>query len=285
MATFYIDTDNFSTATAVWEDPNLTIKAPDGFYSLNGIYRQQSNGILLIAFPCETSCKLFIGIIVKGPGGGPFEVGYIDCNGNPNTFTFDSPVNPEYPDGEFGVYINQEINPAPCVRQGSLYKISGPGQIFEFLYDECPSPIVECDELQATAFESGVTLGFLDCTGEFISVPLTINEPFNFCAKRGTATATGASISTLGPCPSYPNIHLSLSTSVNDCLSPSVPTTFPYSLYVYSLPINVGDIIYNTIPPSSLGFEGNSTGYYWAGPGYAYRINNSGEVLEVIDCT
>lgn len=285
MATFYIDTDNFSTATAVWEDPNLTIKAPDGFYSLNGIYRQQLNGLLLIAFPCGFSCKLFVGITFKGPGGDSFEVGYTDCDGNPQTFTFGVPINPDYPIGPYTFYIEQEINPTPCVREGSMYKISGSGPIFEFLYDTCPSPIAECDQLEATAFESGVTLEYLDCTGESILVGLTINEPYNFCAKRGTSFADGAVISTLGPCPSYPNIHLSLSTSINDCLSPSVPTTFPYSLYVYSLPINVGDIIYNTIPPSSLGFEGNSTGYYWAGPGYAYRINNLGEVLEVIDCT
>lgn len=54
MATFYIDTDNFSTATAVWEDSSLTIKAPDGFYSFSGIYRQQFNGFLLNVISCVT---------------------------------------------------------------------------------------------------------------------------------------------------------------------------------------------------------------------------------------
>ena len=52
MATFYIDTDNFSTATAVWEDSSLTIKAPDGFYSFSGIYRQQFDGFLLNVISC-----------------------------------------------------------------------------------------------------------------------------------------------------------------------------------------------------------------------------------------
>lgn len=57
--TYYFDGVNFSSATALYTDAALTSLAPDGFYSQNGIIRQQSNGILLNAQPCaacQTPC-------------------------------------------------------------------------------------------------------------------------------------------------------------------------------------------------------------------------------------
>lgn len=59
MATYYIDTDNLSTATSIWTDSNLTIKAADGFYQKDGVYRQMSGGELLpseICPACATPC-------------------------------------------------------------------------------------------------------------------------------------------------------------------------------------------------------------------------------------
>lgn len=50
--TYYIDTDNFNTATAVWSDAALSVKAPDGYYSFGGNYRQQFDGLLLTAKSC-----------------------------------------------------------------------------------------------------------------------------------------------------------------------------------------------------------------------------------------
>lgn len=59
MATYYIDTDNLSTATSIWTDSNLTVKAADGFYQKDGVYRQMSGGELLpseICPACATPC-------------------------------------------------------------------------------------------------------------------------------------------------------------------------------------------------------------------------------------
>lgn len=50
--TYYIDTTIFSTATAVWTEPTLTTKAPDGYYSFGGDYREQLNGVLLNIISC-----------------------------------------------------------------------------------------------------------------------------------------------------------------------------------------------------------------------------------------
>lgn len=53
--TYYIDTDSFSTATAVWTDAGLTTKAPDGYYSFGGNYRHQFDGLLQPIQACESA--------------------------------------------------------------------------------------------------------------------------------------------------------------------------------------------------------------------------------------
>lgn len=52
--TYYIDTEDFATATAVWTSPALTTKALDGYYSFGGNYRRQFDGLLLAINPCTT---------------------------------------------------------------------------------------------------------------------------------------------------------------------------------------------------------------------------------------
>ena len=52
MPAYYIDTNDFTIATSIWEDSNLTIKAADGFYQKDGVYRQMSGGELLPVANC-----------------------------------------------------------------------------------------------------------------------------------------------------------------------------------------------------------------------------------------
>ena len=58
-STYYIDTNLFSTATAVWIDSSLTNKAPDGWYQdpseTTSTYRQQTGGTLGAAANCQCS--------------------------------------------------------------------------------------------------------------------------------------------------------------------------------------------------------------------------------------
>jgi len=61
MAIYFIDSKNFSTATAVYTSSALTIKADDGFYQYCGVLRQQSGGLLLPALSCD---ELSIGCVV-----------------------------------------------------------------------------------------------------------------------------------------------------------------------------------------------------------------------------
>lgn len=55
MATRFIDSANFATASAVWDSAAKTNKAPDGWYSYCGIARQQSSGVLGPVFVCGTT--------------------------------------------------------------------------------------------------------------------------------------------------------------------------------------------------------------------------------------
>ena len=48
----YIDSGSFLTATAVYDDINLTTKATDGYYQFGGQYRRQVSGALLTATVC-----------------------------------------------------------------------------------------------------------------------------------------------------------------------------------------------------------------------------------------
>lgn len=52
MATYYIDTNDFATATSIWTNSNLTVKAANGFYQKDGVYRQMSGGELLPVANC-----------------------------------------------------------------------------------------------------------------------------------------------------------------------------------------------------------------------------------------
>ena len=60
MSLYYINTESFATATAVYLDLELTTKAPDGYYSLSGVYRQQLFGTLRESIECPHICDMVI---------------------------------------------------------------------------------------------------------------------------------------------------------------------------------------------------------------------------------
>jgi len=64
MATYYIDTNDFATATSIWTNSNLTVKAANGFYQKDGVYRQMSGGELLPVANCPECFYPFDGSVV-----------------------------------------------------------------------------------------------------------------------------------------------------------------------------------------------------------------------------
>lgn len=51
-STYYIDSSSFNTATSVYTNQELTNKAPDGYYSIAGLYRKQLFGKLQDVISC-----------------------------------------------------------------------------------------------------------------------------------------------------------------------------------------------------------------------------------------
>jgi hypothetical protein len=61
LLSYYLDTNLFTTATAVYTDATLTTKAADGFYQSGGVYREQSSGLLGSIIPCLACNKVMCG--------------------------------------------------------------------------------------------------------------------------------------------------------------------------------------------------------------------------------
>ena len=61
VATFFIDTSSFATATAVYTDATLQVKAANQFYQTGNSVREQSGGILLPAQTCA-ACGTAVGL-------------------------------------------------------------------------------------------------------------------------------------------------------------------------------------------------------------------------------
>ena len=66
-STFYINAADFETATAVYLDLALTYIAPDGYYRVGTVVRQQSGGILLAVETCA-ECPTPCGTAINGSG-------------------------------------------------------------------------------------------------------------------------------------------------------------------------------------------------------------------------
>ena len=59
--TYYFDGLSFATATALFTDSNLLILAPDGYYSIGGIVRQQLAGVLGAVTSCPSCVSSCVG--------------------------------------------------------------------------------------------------------------------------------------------------------------------------------------------------------------------------------
>jgi hypothetical protein len=84
---YFIDSNSFDTATSVWTDENQTTVAADGYYAIDGIYRQLLLGTLLDPTPCpgcEPQTQCFEGLWEEGdpehPDGG--SVTYVNVDGD-----------------------------------------------------------------------------------------------------------------------------------------------------------------------------------------------------------
>ena len=92
---FFYAGNDFSTATMLYSDANLTTPAPDAWYSIGGIYRRLWNGLLLSPAPCP-ACVIPCGQPFNFGGGGTGEYTiYFDMGNVPGAaiITFSPGVN------------------------------------------------------------------------------------------------------------------------------------------------------------------------------------------------
>ncbi len=131
----YIDSSDFITATAVYDDANLLIKAADGYYQDNNIYRYQLNGELGPSFVCE-ECGIPCGGTISPPGGstGLYQLEFSAGTDENDTGAISVYFNPQgIPDGirvfYDGVYHNRVSSP----NDGNIQSTSGVADAFTIL--------------------------------------------------------------------------------------------------------------------------------------------------------
>ena len=66
IGTYYIDSNEFTTATAVYTNATLTTAAADGFYQSCGVYRQQTSGVLGPVITCPNCTGAVCGTTPSG---------------------------------------------------------------------------------------------------------------------------------------------------------------------------------------------------------------------------
>ena len=133
----YIDSSEWLTATAVYEDSDLLTKSADGYYQAIGYYRFQQNGLLGPAFVCE-ECGIPCGGTINPPTGddGLYQLEFAAGTDPNDTGAILIHFNPQsLPDGirvlYDGVYYNRLSSPT----DGNIQSTSGISDAFTFMGD------------------------------------------------------------------------------------------------------------------------------------------------------
>ncbi len=207
----YIDSSSFSTATAVYDDIHLTIKASDGVYQYDEQYRTQLNGLLGPLFECET-CGIPCGGTLNPPAGatGLYQLDISVGSTSNDTGAILVYFNPQsVPDGirvlYDGVYYNRLSSPT----DGNRQSISGVADAFTILGNPANNCVPNAPNTSNYNFFDGY-----DNTGWLAGTPspqaITINtgddvrggvSEFNLLVvPKPNALPGNVTIQVLGPC-------------------------------------------------------------------------------------
>ena len=164
----YIDSNDFLTASAVYDDEDLLVKAPDGFYQSDGNYRQQLAGILGPTVICE-ECGIPCGGTIVPPGGtnGLYELAFSAGTSTGDTGAVLIHFNPaSIPDGirvlYDGVYYNRLMSPT----DGNKQSTSGVANSFTILGNSANTCVPAAPDTRNYIFYDG-----FDATGWLVGTP------------------------------------------------------------------------------------------------------------------
>jgi hypothetical protein len=301
MATYYIDTNDFTTATSIWTNSNLTVKAADGFYQKDGFYRQMSGGELLSSTICP-SCLIPCGetIINSGAQG----IYYLSVELGAATGAVIIEFDPDnVPDGILATYNSINYNglssPVWGWRQGTAGLVTyvgttgsdcnivanSPHTLNEFEYNGtvfAPTGTttivsVVSGQMQLTASAPG------NC---IMVIPKTLASPSDLLLTFvGPCTGTVFDVSVSCPAP-LQSFDSSTMNATSELACSSTITTTYYVAHVNGAAGTLG--LYDLVFSNANGQSKLSAGYYKtndAGTNDWYQVDANGAIISFGICT
>jgi len=167
---FYLNADNFYSATAVFLDAALTMCAPDGFYAGGGIVRELVNCKLLPLQQCPNCCSQGCTSWNVVGNQGPFTLKYGRCSLTPSVAVED------YPDG-----TDIDI----CVAYGDIPNILVGNAVLS-INQNCGCCAGPCEQWSITNVSEKVTVSYKSCNGSTLEKVVSEGFTGNFCIESGT---------------------------------------------------------------------------------------------------
>jgi hypothetical protein len=167
--TFYVNGVSLGSATAVFLDPNLTVCAPNGYYSDGTIVRQQVDCVLLPQQTCPNCCNEVCSSWAFSVTVGSATFEYIECQTQAETqVTWAAPA-----EGDI------------CVAYGTTpILISGDASLSLLQQCGCCSEEETCNNWTVSGVVGFVDVAYTNCS----NVPIldTFTTDSSFCALAGT---------------------------------------------------------------------------------------------------
>jgi hypothetical protein len=168
--TFYINGVSLESSSSVFLDPNLTVCAPDGYYSDGTIVRQQVDCILLPQQTCPNCCNEPCSLWHVTYLFSEFTIEYVECSGNVVQETFTT-------------FVDQDF----CVQYGTTpFIVSGDGSLYLVQQCGCCTGEETCNTwtIDDIPFSGYADVSYVNCS----DIPLvdTFTSTTNFCVKAGT---------------------------------------------------------------------------------------------------
>lgn len=189
LGNYYIDAPTLATATAVFTDVNITICAPDGFYSDGTVVREQFNCVLLAAQPCP-SCGAACDVVVSVTGSdGIYQLNYdtgTDLGAMILYFRAQA-----VPDGIRAIFDSVTYNEVTSPAFGYLGTPNAGNYLFVGLASSDCVPGI------------GVTLDGGGYTGLDQNLYNSVTSTFDLVGTSGTVTGTSADVQLSASLPGY----------------------------------------------------------------------------------